>query len=249
MIKSVIKRDGRKVEYRRERIANAIEKAERQLSILSQSIAQDIAKKVELKLEMLNEESISIETIQDVVVFCLKEYHSLECATIYEKYRNERTHQREIRGALMKSIEKMTFSENSDEKKENANIDGNTSMGMMLQYGSTISKNFAKHFLLKEEHSDLHETGWIHIHDLDFYAMGTLTCCQIDLTQLFNNGFSTGHGSLREPNDISSYTALAAIAIQSNQNDQHGGQSIPAFDYDMAEGVRKTFKKVLAYEM
>lgn len=247
MIQTVIKRDGRKVDYSLERIVSAIEKAEKSLN-QDVSIAKEIAKKVEIKLNLLNQTSVSIEEIQDIVVKCLNENHANECARVYEHYRKDRTHQREIRGALMKSIEKMTFSETSDEKRENANIDGNTSMGMMLQYGSTVSKNFAKHFLLKEEHSDLHDSGLIHIHDLDFYAMGTLTCCQIDLTKLFNNGFSTGHGSLREPNDISSYTALAAIAIQSNQNDQHGGQSIPAFDYDMAEGVRKTFKKILTYE-
>lgn len=247
MIQTVIKRDGRKVDYSLERIVSAIEKAEKSLN-QDVSIAKEIAKKVEIKLNLLNQTSVSIEEIQDIVVKCLNENHANECARVYEHYRKDRTHQREIRGALMKSIEKMTFSETSDEKRENANIDGNTSMGMMLQYGSTVSKNFAKHFLLKEEHSDLHDSGLIHIHDLDFYAMGTLTCCQIDLTKLFNGGFSTGHGSLREPNDISSYTALAAIAIQSNQNDQHGGQSIPAFDYDMAEGVRKTFKKILTYE-
>ena len=248
MIRTVIKRDGRKVGYDRQRIVSAIIKAERQLEG-SVSIAEKVAKEVELKLNQYKQDAVSIEEIQDLVLICLKENHAIECASVYEKYRKERTQQREVRGALMKSLEKMTFSESSDEKKENANIDGNTSMGMMLQYGSTVSKNFTKHFLLKEEHSDLHDAGWIHIHDLDFYAMGTLTCCQIDLTQLFENGFSTGHGSLREPNDISSYTALAAIAIQSNQNDQHGGQSIPAFDVDMAEGVRKTFRKLLAYEI
>lgn len=248
MIRTVIKRDGRKVGYDRQRIVSAIIKAERQLEGRV-SIAEKVAKEVELKLNQYKQDAVSIEEIQDLVLICLKENHAIECASVYEKYRKERTQQREVRGALMKSLEKMTFSESSDEKKENANIDGNTSMGMMLQYGSTVSKNFAKHFLLKEEHSDLHDAGWIHIHDLDFYAMGTLTCCQIDLTQLFENGFSTGHGSLREPNDISSYTALAAIAIQSNQNDQHGGQSIPAFDVDMAEGVRKTFRKLLAYEI
>lgn len=243
----VIKRDGRKVEYQRLRIVSAIEKAEKALNN-HVSIANEISLKLESKLLKLKQSSISIEEIQDLVVECLNENHAYECAKVYENYRKQRTHQREIRGSLMKSIEKMTFSETSDEKRENANIDGNTSMGMMLQYGSTVSKNFAKHFLLKEEHSDLHDSGMIHIHDLDFYAMGTLTCCQINLSKLFKDGFSTGHGSLREPKDISSYTALAAIAIQSNQNDQHGGQSIPAFDFDMSEGVRKTFKKILAYE-
>lgn len=145
----------------------------------------------------------------------------------------------------MKSIADLTFSdaETNDIKRENANIDGNTAMGMMLQYGSVVSKEFCKAHILKPEQIFAHDNGDIHIHDMDFFSTGTLTCCQIDLQKLFANGFSTGHGFLREPNDIISYSALAAIAIQSNQNDQHGGQSIPFFDYGMADGIRKTFKK------
>ena len=130
-----------------------------------------------------------------------------------------------------------------DTKRENANVDGDTAMGTMLQYGSTVSKEFAKAYLMKKKFSEAHDNGDIHIHDMDFLPMGTTTCMQIDLNKLFKNGFSTGHGHLREPNDIMSYSALAAIAIQSNQNDQHGGQSIPAFDYYMAPGVIKTFRK------
>ena len=145
----------------------------------------------------------------------------------------------------MKSIEEITFEDanDADIKRENANIDGNTAMGTMLQYGSTVSKEFCKTHVIKPEHSYAHDNGDIHIHDMDFLNMGTLTCCQIDINKLFKGGFSTGHGFLREPNDIISYAALAAIAIQSNQNDQHGGQSIPFFDYGLAEGVYKTFKK------
>ena len=133
-----------------------------------------------------------------------------------------------------------------DTKRENANIDGDSAMGTMLQYGSTVSKEFAKSYLMKKKFADAHDDGDIHIHDMDFLAMGTTTCMQIELDRLFKKGFSTGHGHLRTPNDISSYSALAAIAIQSNQNDQHGGQSIPAFDYYMAPGVLKTFKNNLS---
>ena len=113
----------------------------------------------------------------------------------------------------------------------------------LLQYGATVSKEFAKAYLMKKEYAELHDNGTIHIHDMDFLAMGTTTCCQIDLSKLFKNGFDTGHGYIRTPQDISTYGALAAIAIQSNQNDQHGGQAIPALDYYMAPGVLKTFKK------
>ena len=145
----------------------------------------------------------------------------------------------------MKSISEITFEDASDAniKRENANIDGNTAMGIMLQYGSAVSKEFCKTFTLKPEHVLAHEKGDIHIHDMDFLNMGTLTCCQIRLDNLFKDGFSTGHGFLREPNSIISYGALASIAIHSNQNDQHGGQSIPFFDYDMSKGVYKTFRK------
>ena len=115
-------------------------------------------------------------------------------------------------------------------------------MGAMLKYGSEGAKQFNLMFVLKPEHAEAHRNGDIHIHDMDFLTL-TTTCCQIDLIKLFENGFSTGHGYLREPNDIYSYSALACIAIQANQNDQHGGQSIVNFDYAMAEGVKKTFRK------
>ena len=116
-------------------------------------------------------------------------------------------------------------------------------MGTMLQYGSTVSREFAKAYLMKPEYAKMHDEGEIHIHDMDFLAMGTTTCCQIDLSRLFKNGFDTGHGYVRPPQDISTYSSLAAIVIQANQNDQHGGQSIPALDYYLAPGVLKTFKK------
>ena len=115
-------------------------------------------------------------------------------------------------------------------------------MGTMLKYGTEAAKQFNEMFVLKPKHARAHANGDIHIHDLDFYTL-TTTCCQIDLIKLFHDGFSTGHGVLREPNDIASYASLACIAIQSNQNDQHGGQSIANFDYGLAPGVAKTYKK------
>lgn len=145
----------------------------------------------------------------------------------------------------MKVYEDLTFKSSleNDVKRENANIDGDTAMGTMLKYGSEGAKQFYEMFILDPAHAKAHREGDIHIHDLDFLTL-TTTCCQIDLLKLFRDGFSTGHGFLREPNDIRSYSALACIAIQSNQNDQHGGQSVPNFDYSMAPGVRKTFRKL-----
>lgn len=132
----------------------------------------------------------------------------------------------------------------SDLKRDNANINGDSPMGAMLQYGANSAKEYNLEYLVRPEIAKLHRDGWIHIHDLDFYAW-TTTCTQIELRKLFKNGFNTGHGHLRAPKSIGSYAALAAIAIQSNQNDQHGGQSVVDFDYAMAEGVRYTYEKYL----
>lgn len=186
-----------------------------------------------------------MENVQDAVIKVLIETGHARTSEAYILYRAERTRIRSMKTRLMKSIEEITFADSNDAdiKRENANIDGNTAMGTMLQYGSAVSKEFCMSQLMNPQHAALHENGDIHIHDMDFMNMGTLTCCQIDLEKLFNGGFSTGHGHLREPQDITSYAALAAIAIQSNQNDQHGGQSIPAFDFYLAKGVAKTFRK------
>ena len=167
----------------------------------------------------------------------------------FSSYRNRRNESRKAfanrQHKLTKAIEALSLktAKEEDTKRENANIDGNTAMGTMLQYGSTLSKEFAKSYMMEERFAEAHDSGQIHIHDMDFLPMGTTTCCQIDLDNLFKDGVSTGHGYLRTPNSIGSYASLAAIAIQSNQNDQHGGQSVPAFDYYMAPGVIKSFKK------
>lgn len=137
-------------------------------------------------------------------------------------------------------------SRDSDLKRDNANINGDTPMGAMLQQGANTAKEYYLDTMIDPEIAALHREGWIHIHDLDFYGW-TTTCCQIDLLKLFEGGFDTGHGHLREPKSIGSYAALAAIAIQSNQNDQHGGQSIVNFDYAMAKGVRLTYEKHLKH--
>lgn len=129
-------------------------------------------------------------------------------------------------------------------KRENGNINGDTPMGAMLQQGANTAKEYYLETMVDPEIANLHRKGWIHIHDLDFYDW-TTTCTQIELRKLFKGGFNTGHGHLREPKSIGSYAALAAIAIQSNQNDQHGGQSIVDFDYAMADGVRLTYQRYL----
>ena len=170
-------------------------------------------------------------------------------ARAYIQYRQERSRRREAKSDLMmiyRTISHADASEDSDIKRSNANVDGNSAMGKMLQFGAEGSKVFAKSLLLRPDIAFAHDNGDIHIHDLDFYATGTLTCCQSDPIPMFENGgFNTGHGHLRTPNSIGSYGALAAILLQANQNEQHGGQSIPNFDYAMAPGVNKSFRKAL----
>ncbi len=260
----VIKRNGKKVDFDASKIALAIKKgfdsvvttnenAEEERKVYTgkdvNKVYLGVIKAIEKKYK--EEAKIKIEEIQDLIEEELGRQGYDDVRASFSEYRERRNQSRELFSddkrlhKFLKTLEGLGLkSANEDDtKRENANIDGDSAMGTMLQYGSTVSKEFAKAYLMKKRFSQAHDEGDIHIHDMDFLAMGTTTCMQIELDRLFKNGFSTGHGHLRTPNSIGSYSALAAIAIQSNQNDQHGGQSIPAFDYYMAPGVLKTFKK------
>lgn len=245
MIAQIIKRDGRQSAFELDKITNAIFQAAQASGGHDYQMAETLARQVEQNLEQaLSGENPTVEQIQDEVERVLVETGHARTAKRYILYRNERTRVREMNTRLMKVYEDLTFKSSLENnvKRENANIDGDTAMGTMLKYGSEGAKQFYEMFILDPEHARAHREGDIHIHDLDFLTL-TTTCCQIDLLKLFQGGFSTGHGFLREPNDIRSYSALACIALQSNQNDQHGGQSIPNFDYSMAPGVKKTFRR------
>ena len=245
MIQSIIKRDGRVVLYDQNKIAAAIlralETAHEGNAADAAIVANDVQRELESQFKNSNP---NIEAIQDTVERQLMNHGFNAAAKAYILYRATRTRAREANTHLMKTIDEITKIDAriSDMKRDNANIDGNTAMGSMLQIGSAGAKAYNEMYLLRPEHAKAYREGDIHIHDFDFYSL-TTTCCQIDILKLFKGGFSTGHGYLREPNGIQSYAALAAIAIQSNQNDQHGGQSIPNFDYGMAEGVAKTYRK------
>lgn len=246
MIQSVIKRDGRVVLYDQDKIVSAVMKSLQAAGEEDAAEATRIASRAARQLEMdCGDTSPQIEQIQDAVETALMETGHDAAAKQYILYRANRTRIREANTSLMKTIDEITNVDAriSDMKRDNANIDGNTAMGSMLQIGTAGAKAYNAAYLLRPEQAKAHAEGDIHIHDFDFYSL-TTTCCQIDILRLFRGGFSTGHGFLREPNSIGSYAALAAIAIQSNQNDQHGGQSIPNFDYGMAEGVRKSFARL-----
>lgn len=260
----VVKRNGKKVDFDGTKIAMTIKKGfDSLIPDVDNATLQDVGysekdiNKVyhavmdRIKKEFKDEERIKIETIQDLIEDELQKKHYQDVYESFKSYRERRTQSREAFSdnkrlhKFLKNIENLGLKSAHEEntKRENGNVDGDTAMGTMLQLGATISKEFTKAYLMKRKFADAHDEGAIHIHDMDFMAMGTTTCCQIDLSRLFKDGFSTGHGHLREPQDIMSYAALAAIAIQANQNDQHGGQAIPAFDYYLAPGVLKTFKK------
>ena len=245
MIQSIIKRDGRVVLYDQTKIAKAILKSLEASGEGDAADAARVANDVQRELEThFSADSPYIEIVQDTVERQLMNHGFNSAAKAYILYRANRTRAREANTVLMKTIDEITKIDAriSDMKRDNANIDGNTAMGTMLQIGSAGAKAYNEMYLLRPEHAKAHREGDIHIHDFDFYSL-TTTCCQIDILKLFKGGFSTGHGYVREPQSIQSYAALAAIAIQSNQNDQHGGQSIPNFDYGMAEGVAKTYRK------
>ncbi|MDR3179228.1 MAG: anaerobic ribonucleoside triphosphate reductase [Oscillospiraceae bacterium] len=242
---NIIKRDGRKVEFDIKKVSSAIFESAKSVGGKDFKIAMGLAIKVEKFLEKEKNFTPTVDHIQDIVEKILIENGHAKTAKEYILYRAERTRIREMNTSLMKIYEDLSFklAKDDNKKRENANIDGDTAMGTMLKYGSEGAKQFYEMYVLDKKHVKAHREGDIHIHDLDFLNL-TTTCCQIDIDKLFTGGFSTGHGFLREPNDISSYSALACIAIQANQNDQHGGQSIPNFDYAMAKGVKKTFCRI-----
>lgn len=258
-IKHVEKRDGMIVEFDSSKITNAIASAMRSvdermtesgddteissgtISYLSETLTNEVIDM--LKTKKPDEETFGVEEIQDTVECVLIKHNYPSIAKEYITYRQKRTDIREGKTVWYKMMQELTneSAANSNAKRENGNIDGDTAMGTMLKYGSMSAKEFYLSDVIDTDQANAHRNGDIHIHDLDFYTL-TTTCTQIDLKKLFTEGFSTGHGYLRPPQSITSYSALACIAIQSNQNDQHGGQAIPKFDYDLADGVRKTFK-------
>lgn len=244
MIKTIKKRTGDIVKFNAQKITDAIKKAnmesidetfsKEQLSTITNNVIKALK----------NLKTPGVEQIQDAVEKVLIAGNFASTAKAYILYRAEHTKLRQVKADLMDIYDELTFTKakDADIKRENANIDADTAMGTMLKYGSEGSKYFITSHILPKDIAVAHMDGDIHIHDMDFYML-TETCCQIDLLKLFKNGFSTGHGYLREPNDIRSYAALACIAIQANQNEMHGGQAVPMFDYCMAPGVAKTYRK------
>ena len=244
MLKKIQKRNGDIVPFDSVKIMNAISSANKTVEAEPMT-PTDLVFLTEKVCQKLPENTIvTVEQVQDTVEEVMIQYNYTKTAKAYILYRAEHTKIRNTEADLMQIYKRLTYSYAKDEdiKRENANIDADTAMGTMLKYGSEGSKYFIDNYVLPKDIAAAHINGDIHIHDMDFYML-TETCCQIDLVKLFHGGFSTGHGHLNEPQSIRSYSALACIAIQANQNEMHGGQSVPNFDYAMAEGVAKTYAK------
>lgn len=253
MIRFIVKRDGRKVSFNEDKISNAIRKAlisahpdDKSTSQYEEELVEKLTRRVVSDIEKQNLNAPTVENTQDIIEKVLIQEGMASEAKNFILYRQNRTNVRNYNTDLTKIYRDLTSKSTADMdlKRENANIDANAPMGLMLRFGSEGSKDYVRRYVLRPEHSIAHSRGDIHIHDLDFYML-TINCCQIGLKDLFKRGFSTGHGFLREPQSIQSAAALCCIAIQSNQNDMHGGQSIPLFEYDLAPYVAISYSKHL----
>ena len=241
---TIKKRNGTPVPFDIKKISSAIHKANDAAMVEAISPLEFEKLVTEIVESIPHGQIPNVEQIQDLVEEKLIEHGYAKTAKAYILYRAEHTKVRKTEADLVNIYRELTFTSaaDADIKRENANIDADTSMGTMLKYGSEGANYFVDNYILPKDIAAAHINGDIHIHDKDFYML-TETCCQIDLVKLFHDGFSTGHGFIRQPKSIATYASLACIAIQANQNEMHGGQAVPNFDYAMAEGVACTFRK------
>ena len=241
----ILKRDGSQQPYDGEKIRSAVDKAFRAAGLVDE---EGYALRIEslIQTELCHRNSqVAVEEIQDRVEAELMNL-APQVAKKYIIYREWRTVQREKRTTLKRTMDGIVSIEKNDINLGNANMSAYTPSGQMMTFASEVTKDYAMKYLLSVPFARAHAAGDIHIHDLDYYPTKTATCVQYDLADLFERGFHTKNGSIRTPQNIQSYATLATIVFQTNQNEEHGGQAIPAFDFFMAPGVRKTFIRQLA---
>ena len=241
----ILKRDGSQQPYDGEKIRSAVDKAFRAAGLVDE---EGYALRIEslIQAELCHRNSqVAVEEIQDRVEAELMNL-APQVAKKYIIYREWRTVQREKRTTLKRTMDGIVSIEKNDINLGNANMSAYTPSGQMMTFASEVTKDYAMKYLLSAPFARAHAAGDIHIHDLDYYPTKTATCVQYDLADLFERGFHTKNGSIRTPQNIQSYATLATIVFQTNQNEEHGGQAIPAFDFFMAPGVRKTFIRQLA---
>ncbi|MDR2370078.1 MAG: anaerobic ribonucleoside triphosphate reductase, partial [Treponema sp.] len=239
----IVKRDGKQEAFSIEKIKNAITRAFRASNMPdSEREIYDIAFAV---AGVINTNPVTVEEIQDLVEkeLMAKNPTVAKKYIIYRDWRNTERHKKTDMKTIMDGIVAI---EKNDVNLSNANMSAHTPAGQMMTFAAEVSKDYSEKYLLNPEFALAHRNGDIHIHDLDYYPTKTTTCIQYDLEELFEKGFRTKNGSIRTPQSIQSYATLATIVFQTNQNEQHGGQSIPAFDFFMAPGILKSFQKNLA---
>lgn len=241
----ILKRDGSRQLFEAEKIRSAIYKAYRAGGVRPDPSSVDvIVARIESVARAHKDGALAVEDIQDMVEQALMAADPF-IAKKYIIYREWRTVERDKRTRLKHTMDGIVKIEKNDTNLSNANMSAYTPSGQMMTFASEVTKDYARKYLVSNIYSRAHEVGDIHIHDLDYYPTKTTTCVQYDLEDLYERGFFTKNGSVRTPQSIQSYATLATIVFQTNQNEQHGGQAIPAFDFFMAPGVRKTFIKRL----
>ena len=238
----IIKRDGKRENFSAAKITNAIGKAFVATGLEHQeAIIDEITQRV---IEHFAEPTITVEAIQDLVETELMKVQP-EVAKKYIIYRQWRNTERDRKTQIKHIMDGIVAIDKNDINLSNANMSSHTPAGQMMTFASEITKDYTYKYLLPKKYAEAHQLGDIHIHDLDYYPTKTTTCIQYDLDDLFERGFHTKNGSIRTPQSIQSYATLATIIFQTNQNEQHGGQAIPAFDFFMAKGVLKSYQKAV----
>lgn len=239
---TIVKRDGSEEAFTADKIRKAITKAYNAGGLDNQQL--EIDKIVRRVVSFIDKERITVEEVQDIVEreLMLANPYIAKKYIIYREWRNT---ERDKRTSMKRTMDGIVSIEKNDVNLSNANMSAHTPAGQMMTFASEVTKDYAYKYLIGIKYARAHKNGDIHIHDLDYYPTKTTTCVQYDLDDIFERGFFTKNGSIRTPQSISSYATLATIIFQTNQNEQHGGQSIPAFDHFMAKGVLKSFRKIL----
>ena len=236
MIQTIIKRDGRVVGYNEEKIKAAIRKA-----MLATELGEDenLINKITDRITMTGKDQMTVEEIQDRVELELMKSPRKEVAKRYIAYRDQRSIARraKTRDIFLEIIE----AKNNDITRENANMNTDSPAGMMMKFASETTKPFVDDYLLSAEAREAVRNGYLHIHDKDYYPTKSLTCVQHPLDKILLGGFNAGHGESRPAKRIETASVIACISLETAQNEMHGGQAIPAFDFYLAPFVRSSF--------
>ena len=236
MIQTVVKRDGRVVGFNEQKIMGAIRKA---MMHTDKGEDAQLLQQITDHISFKGKSQMTVEAIQDAVEVELMKSKRKDVAQKYIQYRNQRSIARKAKTrAVFLDIVNI---KNNDVTRENANMNADTPAGMMMKFASETTKPFVDDYLLSEEVRDAVKHNYLHIHDKDYYPTKSLTCCQHPLDNILDHGFTAGHGSSRPAKRIETAAVLACISLECAQNEMHGGQAIPAFDFYLAPFVRTSF--------